>query len=340
MLTLNQIAKHIGGVPHGNGEHAVFAISSLSRATSGNLAYFDNPRLKTSLEQTQAGIVFIREEHLHWCKTNALVVSAPLSAMQQVSKLFIQSSSDLTTIDTTAKIHPLASIGKDVHIGAYCVIGEGVVIHDNVRIGENCRIEPFVTIGAHSVLSHHVVVHTSVLLGEHVMVQAGVVIGALPFSFQKEKGVWQAQAALGGVTIADKVHLGANMVIDRGTMGDTFIAKGVCIDNLVQVAHDAYIGDNTLIAGCAAIGAHAWIGADCIVGGGCGIASFVRLADDVVITGMSTVAKSIPKPGVYSSGTMVHEHNRWRRNVARFKRLDDYMIKLTALARQQQVEDK
>jgi UDP-3-O-[3-hydroxymyristoyl] glucosamine N-acyltransferase len=260
--------------------------------------------------------------------------------MQQVSELFSQPPCDGVAIDKTAHIHPSASIGEGVHIGAHSVVGEGVVIHDDVRIGEHCVIEPFVTVGAGSVLSHRVVVHHHVLLGQYVTVQTGVVIGALPFAFQKNKGTWQAQAALGGVTVADNVHLGANMVIDRGTVGDTFIAHGVCIDNLVQVAHDAYIGDNTLIAGCAAIGAHAWIGADCIVGGGCGIASFVRLADDVVITGMSTVAKSILKSGVYSSGTMIHEHNRWRRNVARFKRLDDYMIKLTALARQRQVEDK
>ena len=117
----------------------------------------------------------------------------------------------------------------------------------------------------------------------------------------------------------------------RGTLKDTFIGEGVQIDNLVQIAHDVRIGAYSAIAGCVAIGAYAQIGKHCIIGGASTIAANVYLSNDVVITGMSTVNKTLLKQGIYTSGTMVCEHRRWRRNAARFRRLDEYIARLCRL---------
>lgn len=331
MLTLAQLAEYINGVWHGNANHAIFNLSSLSRATSNDVAYFDNLLLQESLESTLAGAVVLKPEHASMCPVNCIVVSNPLTAIDKAAKLLLPEKKSITGIHVTAQIHPAAQIGQGVSIGANSIIGDMVMLADGVCIGANTVIESQTQIGCDSHIASGVIIHSGSRLGQNIVINHGVIIGSSPFNYLKQHGVWQQGLAVGGVIIADGVHIGANTVIDRGTLSDTFIGRGVCVDNLVQIAHDVIIGSNTAIAGCAAIGSYAQIGSDCIIGGASCIAANVHLTDDVVITGMSTVSKSISKPGIYSSGTLVHEHQRWRRNVARFRRLDDYMVKLGEL---------
>lgn len=332
MLTLIQLANYLGGVWHGNADHAIFYFSSLARATSQDVAYYDNPLLRQALDSTLAGAVLLKEEHKHLYERNCIVVPDPLKAMMQATQLLAKSKApNNLSIDPTAQIHYSAKIGQNVSIGAYTVIGAQAQLADGVVVGMNTVIESAVCIGKNSQISHGVIIHSGCQLGADVVINAGCVIGAHPFNYLKQQGHWQQGHAVGTVIIADRVYIGTNTVIDGGSLSDTCLAEGVCIDNLVQIAHDVLIGKNTVIMGCAAVGAYAQIGADCIIGGASCIAAHVHLADDLVITGMSTVNKSLAKSGIYSSGTLVHEHQHWRRNAARFKRLDDYIIKLGAL---------
>ena len=331
MLTLAQLADFLDGVWHGNANHAIFSLSSLARATSKDLAYFENPLLYNALSHTAAGAVILKSEHVHLCPVNSIVVSNPLASMTEAVKLFPSDESPNSGIHETARIHHSSQLGSHVSIGAYSVIGENVQIADGVILGANTVIESAVSIGKDSRIGCGVMIHSGCRLGNNVHVNSGCIIGSSPFNYMKQHGVWQQGPDVGAVILSDEVQLGANTVIDRGSLGDTYLGVGVCVDNLVQIAHDVFIGNNSAIAGCAAIGAYAHIGSDCIIGGASCIAAYVRLTDDIVITGMSTVSKSIAKPGIYSSGTLVHEHDRWRRNAARFKRLDDYMNKLGLL---------
>ncbi|PWY55400.1 UDP-3-O-(3-hydroxymyristoyl)glucosamine N-acyltransferase [Legionella qingyii] len=331
MLTLAELADQLDGVWHGNADHAIFCFASLSRATSQDVAYYDKSILRQALDTTLAGAVLLRAEHQHLYRGNCIVVSHPLNAMIHATQLLSVPMFPRSGIDPTAIIHPSAQLGQDISIGAYSVIGADVQVADGVTIGANAVIESSVRIGEHTKIGHEVVIHTGCQLGAHVVINSGCVIGASPFNYLKEHGRWQQGYSVGAVIIANDVHVGSNTVIDRGSLSDTYLGEGVCIDNLVQIAHDVLIGKNTIIAGCAAVGAYAQIGADCIVGGASCIAAHVHLADDVVITGMSTVSKSLARAGIYSSGTLVHEHHRWRRNAARFRRLDDYIVKLGTL---------
>lgn len=332
MFTLGQIAGLVNGVGHGDAQYAISSLSSLTRASTSNIAYFDNPLLKAALEATKAGIVLLKEEHRLWCPTHCIVVHEPLVAIKQLASLFPLPKKQ-TFIDPTATIHPSVQLGKGVSVGAYAVLSEGVVLADGVHIGAHTGVHDFVTLGKNTHLASRATVLANVQIGEDVVISSGVVIGATPFNYEKEHGHWLPGLSLGGVTIADKVQIGANTVIDRGAAGDTYLAQGVCVDNLVHIAHDVYIGAHSAIAGNAVIGAHVQIGADCIIGEASCLAANIHLAADVVISGMSTVNKSIVKSGIYSSGTLVHEHQRWRKNVARFRRLDDYMTKLMMLER-------
>lgn len=331
MLTLAELADHLAGVWHGNANHAIFCFASLSRATSQDVAYYDNSLFHQALETTSAGAVLLKEEHQHLFQGNSIVVPHPLQAMMQATQLLSVPMPPKSGIDPTAIIHQSAQLGQGVSIGAYSVIGANAQIADGVVIGTHTVIESFVRIGKNSQIEHEVVIHSGCHLGAHVVINSGCIIGASPFNYLKEHGQWQHGYSVGAVIIANQVQIGSNTVIDRGSLSDTYLGEGVCIDNLVQIAHDVVVGKNTIIAGCAAVGAYAQIGTDCIIGGASCIAAHVRLADDVVITGMSTVSKSLAKPGIYSSGTLVHEHHRWRRNAARFRRLDDYIVKLGAL---------
>ncbi|KTD40095.1 UDP-3-O-(3-hydroxymyristoyl)glucosamine N-acyltransferase [Legionella parisiensis] len=331
MLTLAELAEHLGGVWHGNANHAIFCFASLTRATSHDVAYYDNSVLRESLDTTLAGAVILKAKDHHLYQGNCIVVSNPFQAMMQAAQLLSAPGLSRSGIDPTAIIHQSAQLGQGVSIGAYSVIGANSQIADGVTIGANTVIESSVQIGKNSQIGHKVVIHAGCQLGADVVINAGCIIGASPFNYLKEHGQWHQSYSVGAVIIANQVQVGSNTVIDRGSLSDTYLGEGVCIDNLVQIAHDVLVGKNTIIAGCAALGAYAQIGADCIIGGASCIAAHVHLADDVVITGMSTVNKSLAKPGIYSSGTLVHEHRRWRRNVARFRRLDDYIVKLGAL---------
>lgn len=334
MYTLAQLADVLDGAGHGNAQHAVSSISSLARAHSSQLAYFTNPLLKPLLQSTKAGIVLLKSEHLVCCPVNAIVVSQPLAAIQKIAALLHPPGANIPDgIHSTAQIHPFASIGNGVSIGAHTVISEHAVLSDGVVIGPNSLVAAGVRVGKNSQIGSNVSVHQETQIGKDVVISSGCVLGSPPFNCFKEQGLWQQGVALGGVTVLDRVHIGANTVIDRGSVGDTYLAQGVCIDNLVHIAHDAYIGANTAIAGCAVVGAHTVVGSDCIIGGASSIAAYLHLVDDVVISGMTTVSKSVTKPGIYSSGTLAHEHQRWRKNAARFKRLDEYMTKLHALER-------
>nr|WP_133138299.1 UDP-3-O-(3-hydroxymyristoyl)glucosamine N-acyltransferase [Legionella tucsonensis] len=331
MLTLAELAEHLGGVWHGNANHAIFCFASLARATSLDVAYYDNSVLRQFLDTTSAGAVILKAKDHHLYQGNCIVVSNPLQAMMQAAQLLSVPASPRWGIDPTAIIHQSAQLGQAVSIGAYSVIGANTQIADGVTIGGNTVIESSVKIGQNSQIGHKVVIHSGCQLGAYVVINSGCIIGASPFNYLKEHGHWQQGYSVGAVIIENQVQVGSNTVIDRGSFSDTYLGEGVCIDNLVQIAHDVLVGRNTIIAGCAALGAYAQIGADCIIGGASCIAAHVHLADDVVITGMSTVSKSLAKSGIYSSGTLVHEHRRWRRNVARFRRLDDYIVKLGAL---------
>ncbi|HAT8179096.1 TPA: UDP-3-O-(3-hydroxymyristoyl)glucosamine N-acyltransferase [Legionella pneumophila] len=331
MLTLEELAKYLNGVWHGNANHAIFSVSSLARASSKDLAYFDNPLLQSALNSTRAGAVLLKSEHMDWCPVNCVVVPNPSEAMFKATKILPHLDVNVCGIHPTAQIHKSAQLGQHVSVGAHSMIGENVQLDDNVTIGSNTTIESSVLIGGGSQVGSGAIIHSGTFVGQSVIIGSGCVVGAAPFNYYKEHGVWQQGPSFGGVVIGPRTQIGANTVIDRGAIGDTYLGDGVCIDNLVLIAHDVYIGNNTAIAGCAAIGARVQIGMDCIIGGASCLAANIRLANDVVITGMSTVTKSITRSGVYSSGTTVHDHRKWRRNTARFRNLDDYITKLITI---------
>lgn len=323
--TLGELAVLLNGVVRGNAAQVIEGVASLSCAQTRQLSYLDNPMRLRELLTTHASAVLLTDNMQHACPLNAIVVSNPFLAIAEAIKLFEHDVHDISQIHPSATLDLSALLGNKVSIGAHTTIGDNVEIGDNTRIGANCVIESGVRIGSNSCIQNAVVLHQGTQVGAQVHIDSGAVIGATPFNAMKMHAVWHPGPSIGGVVLYNGCRVGSNTVIDRGSICDTVIAEGVVLDNLIQIAHDAVIGAHTAIAACVVVGAHTFIGKHCIIGGASSIAPSLHLADEVVITGMSSVNKSLLKSGMYSSGTMVSEHKQWRKNAARFKQLDTFV---------------
>ena len=208
------------------------------------------------------------------------------------------------SIGPHAVVEANASISRGSVIGPNCFIGEDVVV------GENCRLHGNVSL------------YHGVRLGDSVMIQSGSVIGAdgFGFAFDGEKQIKIHQ--LGSVLLSDNVEIGACTTIDRGTIEDTIIGKGVKIDNQVQIGHNCKIGDHSVICGCVGIAGSVNIGKHCIMGGASGAVGHITISDKVNVSAMSLVSESILESGIYSSGTWHMKTSDWKRSNIRFKQLD------------------
>jgi len=232
-------------------------------------------------------------------------------------------------------VDPAAEVATDASIGAFAVVeagaslGSGVTIGAHAFVGRDCRL------GAGTRLAPRATLMFETTLGERCFVQSGAVIGADGFGFAPAGGRWEKIEQLGRVRIGDDVEIGANSCIDRGAAGDTVIADGVKIDNLVQIGHNVRIGAHTAIAGCVGIAGSATIGAHCMIGGGVGINGHVSIADRVVITGATQVTRSIAKAGVYSGLFPFDDNASWEKNAATLRNLHALRERVRALEKKQ-----
>jgi len=204
-------------------------------------------------------------------------------------------------VDPSASVGPGASIGPGASVGAHTRIGARVVIADGCHIGDRCIVHP------------------------------GAVIGADGFGFAPHEGRWEKIEQLGGVRIGNDVEIGANTCIDRGALDDTVIEDGVKLDNLVQIGHNVRIGAHTAMAGCVGVAGSTRIGAHCTIGGGAGVLGHLVLADHVHVSAMTTITRSIHKPGQYSGVFPFDDNAAWEKNAATLRQLHALRDRLRAL---------
>ncbi|HET9580126.1 MAG TPA: UDP-3-O-(3-hydroxymyristoyl)glucosamine N-acyltransferase, partial [Usitatibacter sp.] len=225
-------------------------------------------------------------------------------------------------VHPSADVHPAAMVDASAQVEAFVSIGAGTRVAAGVRIGSGCAVGANVTIGAGTRLHPRVTIYDGCTLGARCIVHSGAVIGADGFGMARDSGRWVKIPQVGAVRIGDDVEIGANTTIDRGALDDTVVEDGVKLDNLIQIAHNCVIGAHTVIAGCTGISGSTTVGRHCMIGGGVGIVGHISICDNVVISGFSLVAKSILKPGTYTSGMPLMPHDEWLRNAAHLRRLD------------------
>lgn len=332
-VTLETLARELGAELHGAGDLPISGLGTIGTANESQITFLANPRYRSYLENTRAAAVLLQEDQLEHCPVAALVVKDPYLAFARASHFFdttprpaagIHSSA---SVDSSARVEDGASIGPNVVLEAGVVIGRGSVIGANSVVGagsclgEDCRLWPNVTI------------YHGVIIGARTTIHANSVVGSDGFGFAPGPEGWTKIAQVGGVRIGSDVEIGAGTTIDRGAIEDTVIGNGAILDNQIQVAHNVVIGEHTALAGKVGISGSTRIGAYCMIGGAVGISGHLEICDRVQILGMSLVSRSIREPGTYGSALPVDRQDRYRRNVARFRHLDELHRRVRRLER-------
>ncbi|MCJ8269968.1 MAG: UDP-3-O-(3-hydroxymyristoyl)glucosamine N-acyltransferase, partial [Psychrosphaera sp.] len=306
--------------------------ATLANAGEGCISFLSNKKYRSQLVDTKATAVLLHPNELEYCQQNsdinAIVLDNPYLGYALLAQMMDTTPRQAPGIASSAVISQDASVAVSASIGANAVIEAGVVIEDNVVIGPGCYIGLSSKVGRNTRLWANISIYHNVVIGRDCLFQAGVVIGSDGFGYAPKGKQWVKIPQLGGVTIGDRVEVGANTCIDRGALDDTIIKNGVIIDNQCQIAHNVIIGENSAMAGSCAVGGSTTIGANCAIGGKVGIIGHLNICDNVLITAMSLVTKDIQEPGGYSSGMSSIPSRQWRKSNARIRQLDDMYHKL------------
>lgn len=329
--TLAELARRFGGEIRGDASRAIAAVAPLERAQAQELAYVVGAEYRAALAATQAGAVLMPHALAREYSGTAWVVDEPRLVFAQVANLLHPRPS------FTGGVHPSATVATDAncaasaYIDAQAVIAAGARIGERVFVGAGSFVGAGTMVGDDSYLAPRVTILADCRLGARCIVQAGAVIGSDGFGYARAGARWTKIPQLGRVIIGDDVEIGANTTVDRGALGDTVIGNGVKLDNLIQIAHNVHIGDDTAMAACVGVAGSAHIGRRCTVGGGAGILGHLSLADDVHVTATSLVSKTIDAAGEYSSTLPALPASAWRKTVARLRHLDELARRIKSL---------
>lgn len=342
-MTIHEIAEWLGGELFGRTLEAapeIDRVAKIEEAGTGSLTFLANPKYEKHLTTTGATAVLVsRKLDLKKFEGHSSLifirVDDPYSAFLQVLKRFTPAVDPFSAgIHSTAAISPSAVLGKNVSLGAHAVIGEQAVIGENTKIGPGCVIGNFARVGKDCLLFSHAVVYHQCQVGDRVTLHAGVVVGSDGFGFAPNAdGSYEKIPQLGIVVIEDDVEIGANTTIDRATMGETRICRGVKLDNLIQIAHNVVVGENTVIAAQTGISGSSKIGKNCMIAGQVGIAGHIDIADRTVILAQSGIPNNITEPGKTFFGYPADEARKAQRAYVAMKMLPDTLREIAALQR-------
>jgi len=330
-VTLGELARRFGCELRGNPDTLVERIGTLANADSHCVAYLSESRNRRELASTRAAVVVLQPAAADACPTAALICNNPRATFARITTLLHPAPHRPAGIHPSAVVSPTARIDPSAHVGALAVIGDRAVIGPRVHVGQHCVVEEDVVLDEDVHLVASVTLCHGVTVGARTIIQPGVVIGGDGFGFAPEQGKWVKVPQVGSVRIGADVEIGANTTIDRGAIEDTVVEEGVKLDNQIQLGHGVRVGAHTVIAGCTGISGSTVIGKHCIIGGACGIAGHLTIGDEVVITGFGMVSRSLPGPGVYSSGLPITESKIWRRQVARVRNLESLFARVKRL---------
>ena len=326
-FTAAQIAMMINGTVEGNADIAVASFGKIEDAVAGQLAFLANPKYEEFLYTTQASIIILSNTQELKNPINATIirVSDAYSAFATLLDKYQQiQTQQLAGIQQPVYIDAKAKIGDQVFIGAFVYIGEGAII------GNGVKIFPHTYIGNHVIVAENTIIHPGVkiyhhcVIGKNVIIHAGTVIGGDGFGFAPQAdGSFKKVPQIGNVIIEDNVEIGSNTTVDRATIGSTLIKSGAKLDNLLQIAHNVEVGNNSVIAAQSGISGSTKIGNNVMIGGQVGIVGHLIIADGTKINAQSGVSKSIKTANTAVTGSPAFDYNASLRSQAMLRRLPD-----------------
>ena len=330
-FSLEELAGRFGGTVLGDAAVRVRQVAPLATAGPDELSFLTNRKYQKLLSTTRAAAVLLSEDSADATQLPRIVCKNPYASYARIASLINPEEQPAPGIHPDAVVDATASVAASAAIGACAVIESGAVVGEFAVIGPNSFVGRDTRIGAHSRLHPSVTIYHDCVIGERVILHSGVVIGADGFGMAMDDGRWLKIPQIGRVVIADDVEVGASTTIDRGALDDTVIEEGVKLDNQIQIGHNCHIGAHTAIAGCSGIAGSTRIGKYCMLGGGVMISGHLTIADRVVVSGATTVVKSITEPGTYTSIFPMQPHAQWLKNAALVRHLDELMERVRGL---------
>lgn len=329
-MKLGDIAKILGCEMEGDASLEITDVAGLGEAQPGALTFLVNRKYRPALETTRASAVLIsfNERPVHIA---ALRSANPYLDFAHAIELFHPAPEFAPGVHPTAVVAKSAKIGKGAHIGPYCFIDEGVEIGRNAMLHSFVAIYRGARIGENFFAHSHACVREDCRIGNNVLLQNGVVVGSDGFGFARQAdGRWHKMRQAGITVIEDDVEIQAHAAIDRATVGETRIARGAKIDDLVLVGHACKVGEDTLLCGQVGLAGSTEIGNRCILAGQVGAAGHLTIGDGATISSQSGVPSDVPAGAVYS-GYPAMDNLAWRKSVAVFSRLPELQKELREL---------
>lgn len=320
--TLGQLAAQFECELHGDPHVLVTRVGTLANAAPDAVTFLANPSYRTQLEATRAAAVILAPRHVEACPVASLVHPEPYLTYARIAATLHPPVPVVPGVHMSAVVAASARVASSAQIDAQAVVGADCTIEENVVLGAGTVLGANVAVGAGTRIGPRVTLLDGVRIGARCIVHPGVVIGADGFGFAPNRGAWQKIPQVGSVVIGDDVEIGANTTIDRGAIEDTVVEDGVKLDNLVQIAHNARIGAHTIMAAMSGVAGSTKVGKRCMIGGGAVMINSLTICDDVVFTFRSIVTRSVDEPGTYSGHLPAEEAGLWRKNAARFRKLD------------------
>jgi len=332
-MTLEDIAKQIGGVVRGDGKIEIKGASDINSAQEGEITFLSNDRYLDKARQTNASAILLSNQ---WKDIDFDVPTIAVDNVYESLAVILGIFGDC--MPSKAEKHELSSISKSAQVDETATVGAFSVIETNARIGKKCTIHsqvyigPDVRIGDNCIIYPGVKIYKDCLVGDNCIIHANAVIGSDGFGFAPLKdGSFKKIPQIGNVILEDDVEVGANTVIDRATMGSTVIRKGVKLDNLIQIAHNVEIGKNTVMAAQSGVAGSTKLGSSCQVGGQAGLVGHISVGDRTLIQAKSGMTKSVIEEGTKWYGYPAIDYNNYLKSFAIYKNLPDLQSRLDKL---------
>jgi UDP-3-O-[3-hydroxymyristoyl] glucosamine N-acyltransferase len=326
-FSARDIAGLLNGTVEGDGSVKINNVSKIEEGKPGTISFLGNPAYTNYIYTTHASIVLVnRDFKAEKPLQNGCTLIRVDNAYEGFAKL-LQKYSEMKSlksgIEQPSFISPTATLGEGCYVGAFAYIGQKVKIGNNVKIYPNVYIGDNSVIGDNTTLFQGVKIYHECVIGNYCTVHANTVIGSDGFGFapNADGQAFVKVPQLGNVVIEDNVEIGSNSSIDRATLGSTILKKGVKLDNLVQIAHNAVVGENTVIAGLSGVAGSTKVGKNCMIGAQVGIAGHLRIADGVKIAGQSGIGSNIDKEGEIVQGSPAFPIGDYKRSYVLFRSL-------------------
>ncbi len=335
-FTATQIAGLLNGQIEGNANATVTKLAKIEEGVPGSISFLSNPLYTQYLYDSGASIIIINNNFVLTAPVIATLirVESAEKSFAQLLEMYNEVKLNKKGISKMSFIAETATVGTDIYAGEFSFVGENAVIGNNVKIYPQVYIGDNAVIGDNTTLFAGVKIYSETQIGKNCIIHSGTVIGSDGFRFNPEDN-HKKVPQIGNVVIEDDVEIGANCAIDRATLGSTILRKGVKFDNLIHIAHNVEIGENTYFAAHGVVAGSTKIGKNCMFSGQVGIVGHLNVADNTIITAQSGISKSITKKGEVFMGSPAFDANKYRKAYIHFRNLDALVQRVDTIEKKQ-----